>query len=536
VPDLRPYQRSAKASVRKAYREGLHRVGISLPTGTGKTNIMCSLAADLYAKQRSSIIVVHRDQLVRQTKDALELWVPAGDIGVVQANKNQFGAPVVVASAQTIQNMDRLSQLPPYHLYQFDEAHVTVSDSYMRIHEAFGLLPGGDGFAVGYTATWMRSDKRGLGDIWEDIVFRRSIKWAVRHGYLAPPRAIQCGEDVPLALDKLKATEDGEYTDRSAAEVVMVEDLRDAAVKAYLNLAAGRSAALFAPTKEAVRWFLEGFREHGITTAEYMSVTGKNERKFAMTGFNNGAIKVLGTCHALAEGWDSPRCDCIILLNPVRLGRFVQIFGRALRPWPGKRDGLLLDLVRATDDVALRSVIDLSATPAGASQEELDEISEVEEAFKIQQEREEQARLVKKTHQTREVDLFAGTDARWLTTDQGIPFINTRNSIYFVNPNADEMSWDVGIYSRGKGKWLARGLPPSEALDVASDAALTEDHSVASRRASWRRGGQKPTESQLEYARRLGINPIGMSRAEVADAISVATASQILSRLDRRSA
>ena len=533
MPHLRPFQIQAIDATKRAFLEGLHRVGISLPTGVGKTYIMCRIAEELLGKGRRVLVLVHRDQLVRQTVEALAQWIPREAIGIVQANKDEIDAPVVVASVQTIQNPKRLIRIQHPALTLVDEAHVSVSDSYMRVYEHLDLLPGGEAHAVGFSATWVRTDKRGLGDIWEEIVFRRSIRWAVRNGFLVPPRAIQCGEDVDLDLDHLKVNADGEYADREAAEVVMIEDLRDAAIRSYLRYADGHSVALFAPTQESVRYFLEGFQQAGISCAEYMSGNSKNNRLFAMAGFDNGAIKVLGTCHALAEGWNSPRCAGILLLNPIRsVGRLVQIFGRALRPWPGKHEGLLLDHVRATDDMDLRSVIDLSTTPEGATQEELDEISEVEEAAERQ--REARLHLVQKTQHTKEIDLFAGTDALWLTTDQGVPFVTTRRSLYFVVPGEDPSAWDVGMYAEGRGSWLARGLPPNEALEYASEEALAEDHTVASKRASWRKGVKKPSEAQLEYARKLGINTLGMSKSEVGDAISIATASRILAPLGRK--
>jgi superfamily II DNA or RNA helicase len=534
---LRQYQRNGNEAAKEALRKGYHRVGIALPTGTGKTNMMAANAADILTKGRRCMILTHRDPLIPQTVATLKLWVPASSIGIIKANKNDVGAPVTVASVHTLKNPKRLAQIEQLpDLTQVDEAHVSVADIYMRVFEKLDLLPGGSHHAIGFSATWVRSDNRGLGDIWEDIVFRRSIRWAVRNGFLVEPRALQCGQDVDLNLDSIRVGKDGEYLDSDAANVVMIDSLRDRAVKAYLQHANGRSMALFAPTQEAVRYFLEGFREADIQVAEYMY--NSENRETALIGFNNGSIKILGTCHALAEGWDAPRCDCVMLLTPIKfVGRFIQIFGRALRPWPGKVDGLLLDMVRATDDKELSSVIDLRVTPPGASQEELDEICEVELAAARQREAAERG-LVKDTIRTREVDMFAGTEARWLTTDFGVPFVMTRDNLYFVVQNG--AGFNVGVCdsrSRRHSRWLAEGLDPQDALEVGSDAALAEDPSIASKNSSWRKGRRAPSMEQIGLAKSLGIDePEHMTKGQLGDAISIAMANHLLAPLERKPA
>ncbi|MGH8377377.1 MAG: DEAD/DEAH box helicase, partial [Gammaproteobacteria bacterium] len=346
---LRDYQINAKSAVSKDFTDGYNAVGCSLPTGVGKSKIMASMAADIYARGRRSVTLLHRDTLVDQFARHLAEVIPARAIGTVKASSNDVNAPVIVASIHTLRGMERLGQLTPPDLTIVDEAHVSVSDSYLQYFGYCDIRPGGQRHAVGFTATWMRSDRRGLGDVWQKISYQRTLKWAVKRGYLVPPVTYQLGGN--LDLTGVRVAKDGDYTDRALEQVVMVEDLRATVVDGYLRMARGRSAVLFAPTTASARYFGDALREAGVRVGEIFAGTTRAARKYNFAQFDAGNIDVLITCTALAEGWDAPRCDAVLCLRPTKsAGMFVQQVGRGLRPWPGKMDCLVLDFVGITDD------------------------------------------------------------------------------------------------------------------------------------------------------------------------------------------
>jgi superfamily II DNA or RNA helicase len=68
---------------------------------------------------------------------------------------------------------------------------------------------------------------------------------------------------------------------------------------------------------------------------------------------------------ALAEGFDEPSVDTIIVDRPTRSRMlYCQIVGRGLRTYPGKRDCFIIDLVGATtrhDLITAQSALDLAA-------------------------------------------------------------------------------------------------------------------------------------------------------------------------------
>lgn len=551
---LRDYQREAKAAVGADYRKGLRRVGVSLPTGTGKTVIFSDIARETYENGRRVVVLVHRDVLVEQAYKKLTQVIPESAVGIVKAAKNQTGAPVIVASIQTLANPNRLCQITPPALTIVDEAHVSVSPSYHAYYQHVGAVPGGLGYLCGFSATWMRGDRVGLGDIWEKVSFKRSIKWAVRHGHIVRPEGIQYGSSVDLSgvrtvLDP-ESEHYGDYNERDLQEVVMVDDLRDAVIKGYLELCPGEPAALFAPTQASAEYFIQGFNDAGVPAAEILARTTKASRTWNFASFDAGLTNVLGTCTALAVGWDSPRCSVALMVRPTRSQLlFIQTVGRILRPWPGKRRGLVVDYVGVLDDKSMASTIDLSTTPDRSDpdfpcpecgrglcavctgctsmrcgyftctcEQELDEYERVPIP-----------RTAKKIEGVHEVDMFAGTDCRWLMTNRNIPFVQTKEYTYFIAPHEGEYAVGrCGARSIKGGTWLVKGLTSDDALEQGSELALAEDPSIANKKASWRTGKQPASPEQITLARRYGIDPAGYDKAELSDQISIKIASGLL--------
>lgn len=509
------------------------------------------------ARHSSVDILLHRDTLVDQTiRKLLDAGVDPDDIGVVKGRRHEIGKRCRIVSIHSLRNSERLKTMPKPQLAVVDEAHVSVSTIYRNYYEWIGALPGGAAYLAGFTATWMRSDRLGLGDVWEEIVFKRSIAWAVDQGYLVRPYPLQLGGD--LDMSKVRTAADGDYSEKDLGELITIPELRDTVVNAYHTITPGKSIALFAPTQASARFFAEALTASGVPVAEVFSSTKPKDRKWAFHGFETGAVKVLVTCSALAEGWDSPRCDGVYLLRRTKFaGRFIQEVGRALRPWINKELAWILDFVGTLDEKDMSAAVDLSKTPEPGEDvdqelEECDECGEYrilryvsridqnlcQECFKLLNiEPEERELTAKKITGVHHIDLFERTSARWLETDFGMPFIATsdkskcgRARIFFMVPLNGMYS--VGVTGSMKtfagGYWLAEGVTPMEAARIGSDAALDDDPTITHKNAAWRQSGRIPTQGQTSYALTLGINVDGMTMAEASDVITIKIASRTL--------
>jgi superfamily II DNA or RNA helicase len=90
---------------------------------------------------------------------------------------------------------------------------------------------------------------------------------------------------------------------------------------------------VFAPTIErAVEWAAE---MGAVVVHSEMKV---EERRAALDAFRSGRTTTLVNVGILAEGYDDPSVDAIILARGCTAGLYLQIVGRALRPYPGKSE------------------------------------------------------------------------------------------------------------------------------------------------------------------------------------------------------
>lgn len=530
---LRDYQQDALDALRKGWVEGLRREGISLPTGTGKTHVMATLAAEEAEDEsdnRRILILLHLDEILHQTVAKLRATVGPGiSVGVLKAERNELGARIIIASVHSLRSAKRLAQLPPIKLCIVDEAHMSVSPTYMRVFEQIGAFEPDGARLAGFSATWTRSDDTGLGDVWQEIVYARTIKWAVKERHLVPPRAIQVGAGVDLAevrVDKAK----GDYRESDLGRAVMLEEIRDTVVTGAQRHEPERPSVLFAPTVAAAEYFGDGLRAAGFAVAGVYGTTGTTDRRRIFADHQAGALNILTTCTALATGWDAPYASRGLLVRPTQHeGLFVQIFGRFLRPWPGKRDALLLDFVGATDEVKLRNAVDLSESVYREGENVPIEEEEPEEP--VQRER-----IIRQRKSSYEVEIFAGTSVQWLMGPGGIPFVPCGETIVFIVQT--RQGWAVaqarGWAPNGRpdGEFVHEGLSQEDALAVASDYAEEEGLYIARKSSTWR--SKEPSEKQKNWARSLGIQGVDMMTSGVlSDELSMRRAAPILAYFDR---
>jgi ATP-dependent helicase IRC3 len=240
---LRPYQEEAIEAVTDAALEGIQRPLVALPTGTGKTVVFSHL---IDQRPGRSLVLAHRDELLRQCQDRLLMVSPDMRIGIIKATENETDAPVVVASVQTLSRERRLSQLLcDFKTVVVDEAHHGVADTYRRILEYMGCFSEDGPLTVGFTATPERSDKSGLGQVWDKIVYQKGILEMIMAGYLCDLKAVRVS--LRVNLDRVK-THHGDFDDKSLETALVDAKAPNHVVAAYLEHAPGRKALVFTPS------------------------------------------------------------------------------------------------------------------------------------------------------------------------------------------------------------------------------------------------------------------------------------------------
>ena len=348
---LRPYQQAARDSIHAEWDAGHTRTLLVLPTGTGKTIVFASVAADQVRAGDRVLILAHRGELLEQAADKLQR--STGLVSAVEKAEStclDSWFRVVVGSVQTLQRTARLERFPQdyFGTIIIDEAHHAITDGYRRILDYFSGAK-----VLGVTATPDRGDMRNLGEVFDSLAFEYKLTDAIKEGYLCRILA----QTIPLQLDITSVTmSGGDYA---------VGDL-GTALDPYLEQIAAemarrcksRKTVVFLPLIRTSQKFRDLLNAKGFRAAE---VNGQSaDRKEVLADFDAGKYNVLCNSMLLTEGWDCPSVDCVVVLRPTKVrSLYSQMVGRGTRLSPGKTDLLLLDFLWMTDKNELCRPADL---------------------------------------------------------------------------------------------------------------------------------------------------------------------------------
>ncbi len=344
----RPYQVAILAALRDALL-CVHRTLVVAATGTGKTVTFAELARHWVASGSRVLILVHRDELIRQARRKLEdlsMWAE------VERGKDRAGAhaKVVIASVQSLKGA-RLARWARDHfgVVIVDEAHHAPANSYQAILNHFTAK------VVGFTATPARADGKELGDTFESVAYTYDIRTAIRDKFLVPIVARRIVVDnVDLREVAERA---GDFAQDQLAKVMADERaLRGVAVP-LLEQARDRRTIAFCVNIAHAKALADVLNQYRPGCARAVSgETDDDERERLLTAHSRGEFQFLVNCDLLVEGYDCPEVACVAMCRPTKSwARYVQCAGRGLRPapWADKRDCLILDFTGTAGKHAL---------------------------------------------------------------------------------------------------------------------------------------------------------------------------------------
>ena len=110
----------------------------------------------------------------------------------MQATRDEHTAPTVVASVQTLSRRTRLARLvPDFQTIVIDEAHHAPAPTYRRILDYCRAWHPDGPLVVGVTATPERGDHHSLRQVFDRIVYQKTLLEMMQAGYLVDLRALQ---------------------------------------------------------------------------------------------------------------------------------------------------------------------------------------------------------------------------------------------------------------------------------------------------------------------------------------------------------
>ena len=198
----------------------------------------------------------------------------------------------------------------------------------------------------------MRGDGKGLDEVFEEIVYSRSLPEMIRDGYLVPLR----GYRVSTHADLQHIGGSGDFNLEELEEAVNIEDRNALVARAIQELARDRRTIVFCVTVAHARNLARALSLLGVSAGIIHGEMKADDRALVLEKFRSGRIQALTNVAVLTEGFDDPGVSCVAMARPTRsVGLYSQCAGRGTRLHPGKEDCLILDFV----DVSAMSLVTL---------------------------------------------------------------------------------------------------------------------------------------------------------------------------------
>ena len=304
---LRDYQQDLLDKIFMNLAVGYRRPLVVAPCGAGKSYIFAEL---IRRTKGEALILTHRQELKRQHEELLR------KLGVTNARV-----------AMILTEANRLGEYPPPVLIVADEAHLSRSNSWMKVIDYY------DTYTVGFSATPCRLDGRGLGDVYDTLIEGVDVQWLIDNHRLAPYEYY-----APTLVDTSGLrTIAGDYIVSDLEQLMNERAIYGDVLKQYNRLAPGERSICYCVSVEHARRTAHAFNRASVRAAVLSSGTPVRLRNSVMEDFKAGRIQVLCNVGIISEGISIDEVSCCILLRPtesVALG--IQQMMRCMRYLPGK--------------------------------------------------------------------------------------------------------------------------------------------------------------------------------------------------------
>lgn len=349
---LRPYQIEARDAILKEWASGRRSTFAFLCTGAGKTEIALSvLAHELSCTPDARLLAIaHRDELITQPRDRIIAhWSHALPVpGIVKGGQNDCAHEFIVATIQTVYKENRIRDILEYgaitHLW-IDESHRGAAPMYKALI-AFLTEANPSIRIFGVTATPIRTDKVGLGTIFESCAYRFPIDRGIKEGALVPFTGI--GIELPVDFSEVsESSGDSGWDDEKAGAILSLANAEEVIVQSWLKHASDRQTIAFTSSVSQAYSLARAFRAAGVK-AEAIDgdkKTTPDERRARVLGdFRNKELQMIVNVQIMTEGVDIPETSCILMAKPTKSDlTYTQAVGRGLRLFPGKKNCMILD-------------------------------------------------------------------------------------------------------------------------------------------------------------------------------------------------
>lgn len=510
---LRDYQEEAVQAVLGGWQSKSSGL-VALPTGSGKTVVGIELLKRVVKPGDRTLWLAHRDELIRQPEERIRAWWKEADVGIVKAEENEVDRPVLIGSVQTVHRVKRIRQLleaGPIDYLVVDEAHHSCAKTYRKIITA--LIEANPHIkTVGFTATPQRADGESLGKIFETVFYQKSVIWMIQHGYLSPVKGLQIKTDLNFSHIK---TRRGDFDTGELAAALEAGNWVELVADAIMEHASDRKTIVFTLLIKQSQALVEELVARGVKAGHVDGNTPIDERRATLSAFKRGDIQVISNAAVLTEGVDIPDADCAAMARPTRSQTaYIQMAGRVLRPWPGKKDALIIDfsdsaqsLIQLPDIGEPEDAARIRARMARFQVEGQSEPTEIFDPDKID------GRGVF----AEAIDLLYGSGQNWYISGEEMSLGLGDSSLLIYPFNGTYVLFHIP--KEGQVRVVRVSEDPTFLIDVATGIAIEHGVSVLVRRnQAWQR--EPVSEGQQQFLKKLGFKSIPQTKGDASKLIT----------------
>lgn len=342
----RPYQSRTFDAIRNAIRRGKRRILVVLPTGAGKGYMAARLMQRSSEKGLRSIFFAAQRELIYQINAQLSrLHVPSSVImaGVTEEyeSSEQFIDSALCMSCAKDTLWSRAfkrgkMQIPSAEVIHVDEAHGSLAKTW----EAIGKHYQDTAWEIGWTATPCRTDGRGLGDRYDELIIAATYAELQESGWLVPVRIFAPNRP---DLKRLKVSR-GDYHKTALEQRMNRDEMVGCIVTEWRKNSDGRQTVVFAAGVQHSIHIRNEFRRIGVTAEHLDGKMPKNERDEIMGRVRDGECIVLCNYGVAHTGVDVPAWKYMVCARPTKsFSLWRQMGGRIQRPLSGHDHCMIQD-------------------------------------------------------------------------------------------------------------------------------------------------------------------------------------------------
>lgn len=309
------------------------------PTGSGKTVTGSFFVKKMEELQDwSTSVFAHRREIIHQT--AMKLSQAGLHPGIVMSGELMVKSrSLQVCSIQTFASWVERGKIDLQwpDLIWIDEAHRAMSKTYYDL--ILAAMEHGTKI-LGTTATPIRGDGVGLGQVFEVMEVGPSPMWLIEHDFLCP---VEYYVGMYPSTDGIKVVK-GEYSEQELDRLMNQEILIGNTVDNWMRLAKGRPTMAFCAGVQHSIHMAEMFKDMGIRAVHIDGTTDDKVRDKMFNDSLTGKVEVITNAQVYVEGTDMPWISCVIDACPHKgVGPYMQKGGRGMRTWTGKDKLIYLD-------------------------------------------------------------------------------------------------------------------------------------------------------------------------------------------------